>query len=243
MKKVTVLVLSFCVSGCASLHQPSPLYRQTQAFIRELEEDTSITKTPEMQLLLLQMQQNADAYERARLQGEYRKTMMILGAVQAMRPTPQPPVRLRTLPTLALRYNAGAYDSNSMTGDTAKYLGNWSSNEYALDSINNPYGAGNPYNPDSITNEFGKYGNPFSPYSVTNPYATQAPMLFDSQGNYRGRLSSNTFDPDSISNPFGRFGNPLSTDSINNPFGAGNPFSPDSPSNPFGLGLEIYGDD
>ena len=53
------------------------------------------------------------------------------------------------------------------------------------------------------------------------------PKLYDSQGRYRGKLSSNPFDPDSVSNPFGRYGNPFSPDSINNPFGAGNPFSPE----------------
>jgi hypothetical protein len=124
-----------------------------------------------------------------------------------------------------------------------QYLGNWSSNPYAPNSTANQFGAGNPYNPNSVTNPYGRYGNPYTPNSATNPYATQAPRLYDQDGNYRGRLSTNPYDSDSVSNPYGRYGNPYSSDSINNRFGAGNPYSPSSPSNPFGRGLSIFGDD
>ena len=85
-----------------------------------------------------------------------------------------------------------------------------------------------------------KIGRPASDTHI--PYATNAPRLFDSQGNYRGRLSSNAYDPDSISNPFGRYGSQFSADSINNPFGAGNQFRQDSPTNQFGSGWSIIGD-
>ena len=123
-----------------------------------------------------------------------------------------------------------------------EYLGNYSANPYDPNSTSNPYGAGNPYNPNSINNPYGTYGNPYSPNSATNPYSTDAPKLYDSEGNYRGRLSNNPYDPDSVSNPYGTYGNPYSPDSINNPYGAGNPYSPDSPTNPYGQGLEIYGE-
>ena len=103
------------------------------------------------------------------------------------------------------------------------------------------FGAGNPFNPNSITNEFGPYGNPFSNKSVTNPYATDAPKLFDQEGNYRGKLSSNEYEPDSVTSPYGQYGNPYSPDSLNTPFGAGNRFLPDSPNNPFGSGWSIEG--
>jgi len=56
-------------------------------------------------------------------------------------------------------------------------------------------------------------------------HATDAPKLYDQNGNYRGRLSSNPHDADSTSNPYGGYGNPYSADSINNPYGAGNPYS------------------
>lgn len=120
------------------------------------------------------------------------------------------------------------------------YLGQWSSNPYSPDSTSNPYGAGSPYG-NTIINPYGKYGSPYSNQSVTNPYATDAPKLFDNQGNYRGRLSTNPYDPESISNPYGRYGNPYSPDSVNNPFGAGSPYQSDSPNNPYGTGLSIYG--
>ena len=45
------------------------------------------------------------------------------------------------------------------------------------------------------------------------PYATDAPKLYDSQGNYRGKLSANPYDADSTSNPNGT-GNPYSSNKI-----------------------------
>ena len=74
----------------------------------------------------------------------------------------------------------------------------------------------NPYSPS---------GSPYSPKSWTNPYATDAPKLYNDQGQYRGRLSTNPYAPDSTANPYGRYGSPYSPDSINNPYGAGNPYS------------------
>jgi hypothetical protein len=123
----------------------------------------------------------------------------------------------------------------------AEYLGNLSTNEFDPNSVANPFGAGNPNSPNSVTNEFGIYGSPFSNQSTTNPHATEAPRLYDQQGNYRGKLSTNPYDPDSTSNPFGRYGNPYSPDSLNNQFGAGNPYRSDSPTNPYGSGWRIEG--
>jgi hypothetical protein len=91
------------------------------------------------------------------------------------------------------------------------------------DCIHNPYGAGNPYKSDGINNHYSKQGSPYSNQSANNPYATDAPKLYDKQGNHLGKCSSNPFDPDSTSNPYGRYGNLNSSDSINNPYGAGNP--------------------
>ena len=73
---------------------------------------------------------------------------------------------------------------------------------------------------------YSQYGSPYSNKSWTNPDATDAPKLYDGQGNDRGRLSSNPYDPDSTSNPYGgRYGSKYSADSINNPYGAGSPYS------------------
>lgn len=119
-------------------------------------------------------------------------------------------------------------------------MGSGAQTQYAPDSTANPYGGGNPYG-NTITNPYGTYGNPYSNRSVTNPYTTDAPKLYDSEGNYRGRLSSNPYDSDSISNPYGRYGSKYSPDSVNNPYGAGNPYDSDSPTNPYGDGWSIIG--
>ena len=80
---------------------------------------------------------------------------------------------------------------------SAEYLGDLSANPFDSDSTANPFGAGSPFKPDGINNSFSPYGNPFSNQSATNPFATDAPRLYDQQGNYRGKLSTNPYDPDS----------------------------------------------
>lgn len=82
--------------------------------------------------------------------------------------------------------------------------------------LNNPYGAGSPYKSDGLMNPYSEYGSAYSNKSWNNPYATNAPKVYDQQGNYRGRLSSNPYDPDSISNPNGAYGNPSSPLSVKN---------------------------
>ena len=98
---------------------------------------------------------------------------------------------------------------------------------YDLNCLDNPYGAGSRYKSDGLMNPYSEYGSRYSNKSWNNPYATDAPRLYDQQGNYRGRLSTNPYDPDSISNPYGRYGSRYSTDSLNNPYGAGNPYGGD----------------
>ena len=101
----------------------------------------------------------------------------------------------------------------------------WAICPYDPDCLSNPYGAGSPYAPNGLMNPYSSAGSPYSNQSWTNPYATDAPKIYDDQGNYHGRLSANPYDPDSTSNPYGRYGSPYSADSINNPYGAGNPYS------------------
>ena len=96
---------------------------------------------------------------------------------------------------------------------------------YDPDCLDNPYGAGSPYKSDGLMNPYSEYGSPYSNKSWTNPYATDAPKIYDEQGNYRGKLSTNPYDPDSVSNPYGEYGSPYSSESLNNPYGAGNPYS------------------
>jgi len=73
----------------------------------------------------------------------------------------------------------------------AEDLGELSANPYNSESTSNSFGAGSPFKPDSINNPFSPYGSPFSNQSATNPFATDAPRLYDQQGNYRGKLSAN----------------------------------------------------
>jgi cell division protein FtsI/penicillin-binding protein 2 len=61
---------------------------------------------------------------------------------------------------------------------TGKYLGTLSANPYDPNSTSNPYGRyGSKYSPDSINNRYGEYGNPYSNNSATNPYATNPPVI------------------------------------------------------------------
>jgi hypothetical protein len=97
--------------------------------------------------------------------------------------------------------------------------------QYDPNCLSNPYGAGSPYKANGLMNPYSQFGSQYSNKSWTNPYATDAPKLYDNNGNYRGKLSSNQYDPDSTANPNGRYGSKFSPDSINNPYGAGNPYS------------------
>lgn len=58
------------------------------------------------------------------------------------------------------------------------YLGKLSSNQYDPDSVSNPYGRyGSRYSPDSINNPYGQYGSRYSNQSPNNPYAMQPPTI------------------------------------------------------------------
>ena len=93
-----------------------------------------------------------------------------------------------------------------------EYLGDLSDNELNPSSIFNDIGPYGSLSPTSPRNPIGLYGSPISPYSANNPLATEAPRLYDQDGNYRGKLSTNTMDPDSISNPLGLYGSTLIRD-------------------------------
>ena len=66
-------------------------------------------------------------------------------------------------------------ESPYLVSPDGKYLGNLNANSYDPNSVSNPYGRyGSQYSPDSINNPYGQYGSPYSPNSVNNPYATGA---------------------------------------------------------------------
>jgi len=61
---------------------------------------------------------------------------------------------------------------------TGKYLGNLNNNPYDPNSVSNPYGRyGSKYSPDSINNQYGTYGSPYSDKSANNPYSTGGPAI------------------------------------------------------------------
>lgn len=63
---------------------------------------------------------------------------------------------------------------------TGKYLGNLSANPYDANSTSNRYGRyGSEYSADSINNRYGRYGSPYSQDSANNPQATNPPVIID----------------------------------------------------------------
>ena len=110
----------------------------------------------------------------------------------------------------------------------AEDLGTISANEVDPNFQTDPFGTGNPSDPNSITNELGPYGNPYSPSSATNFEAITAPRLSDQEGNDRGWLSRDLSDFELMSKSFDWYG-------------IGNPYRSDSPTNPYGHGWRIEG--
>lgn len=78
--------------------------------------------------------------------------------------------------------------------DHKTYLGCLNCSEYAVDSVSNTYGShGNAYSSDSIFNHYSQFGSAYSMYSACNSYASDPPVIVDTNGNYYGRLSLNQY--------------------------------------------------
>src|ERR1035437_3335622 len=174
---------------------------------RTLEEQQRALEDIARQLQLLQFQQEEDALLAERIEGDRKLQQIRLqledGAMR-QRISSRPVQPILVSPPVVV--SAHSYDPNSLA---------------------NPYGAGSPYKADGLMNPYSQYGSPYSSKSWRNPYATDTPKLYDSQGNYAGKLSSNPYDPDSTANPYGRYGSPYSPQSINNPYGLGSPYRTD----------------
>ncbi len=88
-------------------------------------------------------------------------------ANRAMPPAmPQPPGTFN---------NRFGTDSNSpqLFDSQGGYHGNVNSNPYDPNSISNPYGRyGSQYSPDSVNNPYGQFGSRYAPQSPNNPYGT-----------------------------------------------------------------------
>jgi len=83
---------------------------------------------------------------------------------------------------MLLVFSAVAHSAPPILVDpqTGKYLGNLSNNPYDQNSVSNPYGEyGSPYSQDSINNPVEEYGSPYSDKSINNPYATNPPIIID----------------------------------------------------------------
>lgn len=80
---------------------------------------------------------------------------------------------------VSLAITGGAFaDPPKLYSSNGKYLGTLSSNKYDPNSVSNEYGRyGSKYSPDSINNEYGKYGSQYSNDSPSNPYATNPPRI------------------------------------------------------------------
>lgn len=85
---------------------------------------------------------------------------------------------LVTIFLLVISLSAHADSPIIVSGD-GKYLGKLNSNRYDPDSVSNPYGRyGSKYSSDSINNSHGRYGSRYSNESANNPYATDAPRVY-----------------------------------------------------------------
>ncbi len=89
---------------------------------------------------------------------------------------------MKTILALLLVFSAVVHSAPPILVDpqTGKYLGNLSANPYDLNSTSNPYGRyGSEYSQDSINNPYGQYGSEYSNDSPNNPYATNPPAIVD----------------------------------------------------------------
>jgi hypothetical protein len=91
----------------------------------------------------------------------------------------------------------GTGDSYLIAQD-GQYLGKIIDNPYDHDSILNEYGPfGSPYSNTSIFNEYSPYGSPYGQYSVNNPYCSTPPKLF-LKGRFTGVITRNQYVANAI---------------------------------------------
>ena len=67
--------------------------------------------------------------------------------------------------------------SQVLVSPDGTYLGRVNDNRYDPESISNPYGRyGSRYSPNSVNNPYGQYGSRYSAKSARNPYASDPPF-------------------------------------------------------------------
>ena len=81
---------------------------------------------------------------------------------------------------LLLSFSVQADSPILVDPETGKLLGNLNSNRFDPNSVSNEFGRyGSEYSSDSINNKFGRYGSEYSQSSPSNPYATGAPIIIE----------------------------------------------------------------
>ena len=74
---------------------------------------------------------------------------------------------------ISIMFNIAPAEAVGLYARDGTYLGEMNANPYDANSISNPYGKyGSPYSSTSIKNPYSKYGSPYSTESVNNPYVT-----------------------------------------------------------------------
>lgn len=96
-----------------------------------------------------------------------------------------------TLPTIPVG-NTYAYPLHLYSNDGKVYLGKLTTNTFDPDSIWNEFGKyGSKYQSKSIWNEFGTYGSKYSSESAFNELASMPPKIVDNNGKFFGYLTAN----------------------------------------------------
>lgn len=89
-----------------------------------------------------------------------------------------------------------AFPFHLLSYDGKVYLGKLVTNPFDVDSIWNEYSLyGSKYGVNSIWNPYSLYGSQFSITSAFNIYATRPPVIVDSTGDFIGYLTTNEYLP------------------------------------------------
>ncbi len=120
---------------------------------------------------------------------------------------------------VGLRPAMAAVGSNLfLIADDGKFtfLGSLDLNPFDYNSVFDQFGIyGNPFSATSIWNQFGEYGNPYSTYSPFDSVSSTPPWIVDADLHTGGRLTANLAVPGAV-NPYLLYReyvklNPLST--------------------------------